>query len=776
MLTLFDMKLVGGISVLCAVGLAAPVRAALDTPVVETPEAMAAYAEAGDPIAQYNLALSYRLGKFGPPDAAKAISWYQKAADAGVAEAQFNLGVSLMQGEGMAKDEKTGVKWLYLAASQGLFEAQLALIRSYSKGIGVEANAEKAFTWDCLARRTLELRYEQPAGKTPEPSVLRRDGFAEYTIGNLREAMGPDGTVERINSDGSRTLTRVEGLKTEVRADGIRESRFQDGSVKREFPDGRVATTDRNGTTETRFPDGTRTLEGDAKTSSGEKIRVTEKFDAAGQRISQRYKDRDRSIEQFTDGSQTHEIEAKDSEGRGVLIIDRYAKDGAQLERRLVRNDGVERKGDEIWALERWVVQPDGQEARVREKIGLGGSSYGTEVLETQAKKVAGAPAAAAASGSAPAREAVYSAPVITAPAGPTMEWSSSLGTMRQGGPSLYRTKEKIDTQLQKLAEAERDARYFPGVTAAQAQRARAAAAAYYIELPKSPQKPRPKNWLDQRISDLKAPPPPAPLVEITADLTGKYPVGMYGRELLNRGGWKHAETEHFVAHYRENSDAYPVMRFIECAYFVVAETLQLDTTRDRRKIHVFVFPDSAKWIEYTKSKEIPSSVLGFAYKDELFLGAYEDRDDYIKTLCHEAAHAVVSHYYPSRRWPLWLNEGFAEYTAIRALALRRDHKIERYLPASGGSPIDIQKVTDRIRYGGVAAVGNSFIPSEGLQTFYPDSARCVRTLLEKLPSGAFPQFANRIFAGNSLAASLLDAYGKACPSVEKFGELVNAP
>lgn len=124
----------------------------------------------------------------------------------------------------------------------------------------------------------------------------------------------------------------------------------------------------------------------------------------------------------------------------------------------------------------------------------------------------------------------------------------------------------------------------------------------------------------------------------------------MFGRELLAAGGWKHAQTEHFIAHYRENSDAFPLMKYIECAYFVAAQTLQLDTSRRPGKIHVFVFRDTPEWTAYTAKKGMPRGVLGFAYKDELLLGAFEDRDTYLKTLCHEAAHAVISHFYPARR------------------------------------------------------------------------------------------------------------------------------
>src|SRR4051794_29188088 len=104
-----------------------PLIAALDTPVVESPEVMLAYAQLGDPSAQFNLALTLRKGSGGAADQAAAIQWYLKAAEAGFAPAQYNLAVLLSSGDGIAKDEKQALKWFYAAAGQGIFEAQKAL-------------------------------------------------------------------------------------------------------------------------------------------------------------------------------------------------------------------------------------------------------------------------------------------------------------------------------------------------------------------------------------------------------------------------------------------------------------------------------------------------------------------------------------------------------------------------------------------------------------------------------------------------------------------------
>jgi hypothetical protein len=270
-------------------------------------------------------------------------------------------------------------------------------------------------------------------------------------------------------------------------------------------------------------------------------------------------------------------------------------------------------------------------------------------------------------------------------------------------------------------------------------------------------------TWIGQRVAEMTAPPQPAPLIEMATDRSDVYPLGLYGRQVIKKYPWKHAQTDHFIVHYLQSSSAYPVMRYIECAYFVVTQTLQIDDAAGKRRSHVFVFPDAASWADFKKSVDLPAGVEGFAYKDELLLGAHEERDTYLKIVCHEATHATVARAYPGRKWPLWLNEGFAEYMSARSLALRRGHHLERYLATDVLTPIRTQDLFDRIRYG---APGGNMV-----HQFYGQSERCVRTLIEKLPAQNFPHFVNLALAGNAMPICLEQAYG---PAGTKFDAYVN--
>lgn len=520
------------------------VRAGLDGPVTEPPEVMRAYAEAGDPMSQYNCALLCQKGDGAKPDMAQALAWYRKAAAGGCPEAQHNLAVLFANGDGVAKDDKEAAKWFRAAATQGVFEAQKAMVQCHLLGIGVEKSAEQALAWDLLARRSLELRFLATATIPPTLAGLRADAIAKRTS----------------------------------------------------------------------------------------------------------------------------------------------------------------------------------EEAAAARRKSLGpGQVFMSETRET-------------------------------------VRTTMSLG-------AAYREKVSVTKQLGELESLERPGGYFAGATEAQYETARTAAQRFVFNLPSTPQAAQPGNWLNQRLAQMAAPPPPPPLVEIPTDRSEVYPLGLHGRGIIKKYGWKHAETQHFVVHFMKASDAYPVMRYIECAYFVVTQTLALDTTASKRKSHVFIFPDAGSWKEFTGTIGFPPQVEGFAYKDELLLGAHDERDTYLKILCHETTHAVVAHFYPGRQWPLWLNEGFAEYMSAKSLALRRSHRPERYLAAKVANPLDVNKVFDRLTYGPSG-------PMNDVGAFYGQSEKCARVLLEKLPPQSFTKFANLAMAGNPIPTCLGEAYGS---DAAKFQTLVNA-
>jgi uncharacterized protein len=90
-------------------------------------------AEAGDPDAQYCVAILYRDGKGTPQNEARAIHWYRKAAERGHAEAQFELGRAYNEGTVIPQDDVEAARWYEQAAKRGHAKAQnlLSLMHDY---------------------------------------------------------------------------------------------------------------------------------------------------------------------------------------------------------------------------------------------------------------------------------------------------------------------------------------------------------------------------------------------------------------------------------------------------------------------------------------------------------------------------------------------------------------------------------------------------------------------------------------------------------------------
>ena len=58
-------------------------------------------ADAGSPIAQYDVGMLYAYGLGVPRDLTASAAWYRRAAESGVAEAQANLGAAYANGWGV---------------------------------------------------------------------------------------------------------------------------------------------------------------------------------------------------------------------------------------------------------------------------------------------------------------------------------------------------------------------------------------------------------------------------------------------------------------------------------------------------------------------------------------------------------------------------------------------------------------------------------------------------------------------------------------------------
>lgn len=90
-------------------------------------------AEAGNPNAQYYLAILYDFGRGVPTSHEQANAWYLKAAEQGQDDAQYNLAISYRRGEGIEQDTGKAIYWLGRAAALGDDDA-MDVLTSYAEG------------------------------------------------------------------------------------------------------------------------------------------------------------------------------------------------------------------------------------------------------------------------------------------------------------------------------------------------------------------------------------------------------------------------------------------------------------------------------------------------------------------------------------------------------------------------------------------------------------------------------------------------------------------
>jgi len=97
-------------------------------------------AEAGNPDAQFQIALAYESGVEVGQDPDEAARWYRQAADHGNPAAQNNLGSFYLRGLGIKQSDRDAANWFTRAAVEGFPAAQNNLGLMYARGRGVPQN------------------------------------------------------------------------------------------------------------------------------------------------------------------------------------------------------------------------------------------------------------------------------------------------------------------------------------------------------------------------------------------------------------------------------------------------------------------------------------------------------------------------------------------------------------------------------------------------------------------------------------------------------------
>ena len=187
-------------------------------------------ADAGDPVAQYHLALRHFTGSGAQKDLARAAELYLASAEQGFSPAQVNLGAMYYAGIGVPRDRVESAKWFALAADQDLAEGQANLGVQLLSGDGAEKDLARA----AELFRKAGLQGHEQAQENLGLMHLNGDGVEKDTIGaypGLRVAAASGspsatktaGEIEDILSpaDLERGLERARAIAAQIRPRGM---------------------------------------------------------------------------------------------------------------------------------------------------------------------------------------------------------------------------------------------------------------------------------------------------------------------------------------------------------------------------------------------------------------------------------------------------------------------------------------------------------------------------------------------------------------------------
>ena len=192
--------------------------AELTLPVTIGGQGLRAAAIAGNPAAEYEIAMRYADGRGVTTSIDESARWLERAAKSGFAPAQFRLGGLYDKGGGLKKDRalarqlytaaaekghakamhnlavlyaegldgkpnyRMATQWFRKAAEYGIADSQYNLAILYIRGIGVEQNLAEAYKWFALAAN----QGDQEAAKKREEVAERID---EQTLNAAQQAV-----------------------------------------------------------------------------------------------------------------------------------------------------------------------------------------------------------------------------------------------------------------------------------------------------------------------------------------------------------------------------------------------------------------------------------------------------------------------------------------------------------------------------------------------------------------------------------------------------------
>ena len=184
---------------------------------------------------------------------------------------------------------------------------------------------------------------------------------------------------------------------------------------------------------------------------------------------------------------------------------------------------------------------------------------------------------------------------------------------------------------------------------------------------------------------------------------------------------WKHAETDHFIYHFRHSYVAAPISVEAEFHYRVSAQELEREQPPGDIKSHIYIFERPEEWQEFQAYGNLEKWTGGIHSTGSLFVQrnpAYKFSNN---LLGHEIVHLVLHRFYTDGI-PCWLDEGFAQFVSKDAHASYE--RARGYISKPHSEAIAAQ---DLMSLNVLTAFTHP--PADRVRIFYDESERLVRFL-----------------------------------------------
>ena len=213
---------------------------------------------------------------------------------------------------------------------------------------------------------------------------------------------------------------------------------------------------------------------------------------------------------------------------------------------------------------------------------------------------------------------------------------------------------------------------------------------------------------------------------------------------------WRHLQTEHFVIHYNRRMFANKVARFGESFYHIISSDFpQWHDRQSPNHSHIFVISDSKTWNKILNANPtVERWAASFVHGQVMYLQEIgQQTSDKMDIFAHEMTHLVLNRHI-TKRVPLWLNEGLAEYYgefAYRASKGMGQSKKQAFPPLKNAYPLnDLLNATQ--------------YPAspEEVTRFYATAKYLVGFLRLKQPAEKWMAFMTHLSDGQSIQTDLL--------------------